>query len=202
MGPEVSVPRDEHAELPSSARALLDAAKRLLLEGGFDALRLERIAQEAGENKALIRYYFGDKAGLVAARVDDLVHEAAVQLVEQSRCLPRGPERLRAYMAGLASLLHEPAFGGFFDVLPHAVRDPKLRVPIARLYEWYRDINVQCLGGDEACADPAEAAALAAALVAMVDGLVIQMSLDPDFDPAPSFAVVERMTAAFLGCAE
>jgi AcrR family transcriptional regulator len=202
MGPEVSVPRDEQTELPSSARALLDAAKHLLLEGGFDALRLERIAAEAGENKALIRYYFGDKAGLVAALVDDLVHEATVQLVEQSACVPRGPERLRAHMAGVGSLLHEPAFRGLFDVLPHALRDPKLRVPIARLYEWYRDVNVQCFGGDEACASPGEAAALAGVLVAVVDGLVIQMSLDPDFDPAPSFAVVERMTAAFLGCAE
>ena len=95
----------------------------------------------------------------MAALVDDLVHEATVQLVEQSQCLPRGPERLRAHMAGLASLLREPAFGGFFDVLPHALRDPKLRVPIARLYEWYRDVNVQCVGGDEVGRGPGRAAA-------------------------------------------
>ncbi|MCL4369010.1 MAG: TetR/AcrR family transcriptional regulator [Actinobacteria bacterium] len=202
MGPEVSVPRDEHTELPSSARALLDAAKRLLLEGGFDALRLERIAQEAGENKALIRYYFGDKAGLVAALVDDLVHDATVQLVEQSVCLPRGPERVRAQMAGVGSLLHEPAFRGLFDVLPHALRDPKLRGPIAKLYRWYRDVNLECFGGDEACAAPGEAAALAGALVAVVDGLVIQMSLDPDFGPEPSLAVIEKMVTWVLGCAE
>lgn len=202
MGPEVSVPRDEHAVLAPAARALLDAAKRLLLENGFDALRLERIAQEAGENKALIRYYFGDKAGLVAALVDDLIHDATVQLVEQSACVPRGPERLRVHMAGVGSLLREPAFGGLFDVLPHALRDPNLRVPIARLYEWYRDINVQCLGGDEACATPGETAALAGVVVAAVDGLFMQISLDPDFDPMPSFGVLERMIAGVLRCAE
>ena len=202
MGPEVSVPRDEQTELASSARALLDAAKRLLLEGGFDALRLERIAQEAGENKALIRYYFGDKAGLVAALVDDLVHEATIQLVEQSQCLPRGSERLRAHMAGVKSLLQEPAFTGFFDVLPHALRDPKLGAPIARLYRWYRDVNVTCFGGEESCSTPGEAAALAGVLVGAVDGLVIQMSLDPEFDPEPSFAVLEKMIASVLTCGE
>ena len=103
---------------------------------------------------------------------------------------------------GLGEPVAQAAFGGFFDVLPHALRDQALRVPIARLYEWYRDVNVQCVGGDEAGANSGEAGALAGVLVAVVDGLVIQMSLDPDFDPGPSFAIVERMTAAFLGCAQ
>ena len=51
-------------ERTPGAQALVDAARRLLARGGYDALRLEAIAAESGQNKAMIRYWFGDKAGL------------------------------------------------------------------------------------------------------------------------------------------
>jgi AcrR family transcriptional regulator len=59
-----------HSPTRTTARRLLDAAVRVLDQHGFSGLTFERIAQEAGENAALIRYHFGSKSGLVRDLVD------------------------------------------------------------------------------------------------------------------------------------
>ena len=61
--------------LPPTAQRLLDAAHRLLVRSGYNSLSVEAIGQEAGENKALIRYYFGSKNGLLVALTDSLISD-------------------------------------------------------------------------------------------------------------------------------
>ncbi len=63
------------SSLPTTAQKILVAARRLLMEGGYGSVTLERVAAEAGVNKASIRYNFGNKAGLVGALVDFMLHE-------------------------------------------------------------------------------------------------------------------------------
>jgi AcrR family transcriptional regulator len=53
---------------PEATReALLSAGTDLFAEYGFDAVRVEQIAEASGVNKALINYHFGGKAGLYSA---------------------------------------------------------------------------------------------------------------------------------------
>ena len=65
--------------LPPTAQRLLEAARRLLARSGYNSLSVEAIGREAGENKALIRYYFGSKNGLIIALVDWLVSDTLWQ---------------------------------------------------------------------------------------------------------------------------
>ena len=58
---------DPAADLSPTAARILEARKRLLDERGFGGLTFEAIAAEAHENKASIRYHFGNKAGLIEA---------------------------------------------------------------------------------------------------------------------------------------
>ena len=185
--------------LSPGARALLRAAKQLLVEKGFDSLRLEAIAREAGENKAMIRYYFGDKAGLVGALVDDLTHDATVALVDRCSALPGDEERVHAHLLGARRMMEDPQFPSLFDVLPHAFRDEELRTRIADLYDWYRDVNVRCLGPHLGYASRERLLTLASIFMATVDGLAIQAALDPEhFDLAPAFTMLESMVTSTL----
>ncbi len=122
---------------PVRAQRLLAAGRKLLIEQGYDALTLDAISRSAGEYKSTIRYYFGDKGGFILALLKLLAQDATLELVRQSEALPQGPRRIRAHVAApQADCL--PRFLAFFDVLPHALRDPAHASHIAELFTWYR----------------------------------------------------------------
>jgi AcrR family transcriptional regulator len=186
-------------KLSPGARSLLEAAKRLLREKGFDSLRLEAIAREAGENKAMIRYYFGDKAGLIGAVVDDLTHESTVSMLSRSQSLPNDEARIHAHLEGIQAMMKEPQFRSLFDVLPHAFRDEELRLRLADLYDWYREVNLLCLRPEVAPEQMERAQTLASLVMAAVDGLAIQAALQPDtFNSELSFRMLEEVVKHVL----
>jgi AcrR family transcriptional regulator len=49
----------------TATSALLDAAERLLIEGGYAGLTTRRVAAEAGVNHGLVHYYFGSMEELL-----------------------------------------------------------------------------------------------------------------------------------------
>jgi AcrR family transcriptional regulator len=54
-------------EEKSTEKLILDAARKVFLEKGFDGARMQNIADEAGINKALVHYYFRSKEKLFDA---------------------------------------------------------------------------------------------------------------------------------------
>jgi len=52
---------------------LLDAARRLFAERGFEDVTVREICREAGANLALVNYYFGDKLGLYLEVVNQAI---------------------------------------------------------------------------------------------------------------------------------
>jgi AcrR family transcriptional regulator len=66
--------------LPATAQRVLHAATRLLADRGYEAVTLENVAAEAGVNKASIRHNFGNKAGLLMAVVDALIHDVCLRM--------------------------------------------------------------------------------------------------------------------------
>ena len=89
---------DPAADLAPTAARILEASKRLLDERGFAGLTFEAIAAEAHENKASIRYHFGNKAGLIEALADSVVHDDNVALLKALR----RPESVGADRVGRA----------------------------------------------------------------------------------------------------
>jgi AcrR family transcriptional regulator len=194
--------KDPALSLPETAQKLLEAARRLLLAGGFDALRLDAIAAESGRNKASIKYYFGNKDGLIRAILDSLWYDDSLALAEQIRGAT-GDERLERYIAGVTQLVaDEDGFRVFFDLLPHVIRDERLRLREAALYEWYYKMTVEWLGLAERVRpeNRERYVGFVSLMVAMVDGLALQAALRPkDFDFKRSFAVLEFFLKHCLG---
>lgn len=70
-----SVPADRPAgpgrpKDPAKREAILEAAKRLFVRLGFDAVSMDQIAAEAGVSKLTVYSHFGDKESLFAAAVE------------------------------------------------------------------------------------------------------------------------------------
>jgi AcrR family transcriptional regulator len=193
---------DPALSLPDTAQKLLEAARRLLLAGGFDALRLDAIAAEAGKNKASIKYYFGNKDGLILAILDSLDYADCLALAEHTRGTT-GDERLQRYIGGQTRLAaDEDGFLVFFDLLPYVIRDERLRQRVAALYEWYYKMNVEWLGlADRVRPENRERyIGFVSLMVAVVDGLALQAALKPQgFDLDRSFAALEFFLKRCLG---
>ena len=183
--------------LPKTAQKILAAASRLLAERGYAALTLENVAAEAGVNKASIRYNFGNKAGLLAAVVDALIHDECLRLAADARAVGE-QDRLHAAMVGIEGMIvSADSFRGFFDILPHAFRDDDLRERIFELYKWWYRQNLEWLGlaADGADGEQHELlTGLAELIAAIPDGLSVQAGLDPEhFDLRRPLAALELL---------
>lgn len=185
---------DPLTSLPATAQRILKAATRLLAERGFEAVTLENVAAEAGVNKASIRYNFGNKAGMLMAVVDALIHDECLRIVADTETVPED-ERLHVAMLGIRRMIVEAdGFRGFFDILPHAFRDPELRERMFSLYVWWYQQNLRWLGlGDnKAVMDSDMLMGLAELIAAIPDGLSVQAGLNPDgFDLSRPLATLE-----------
>ena len=175
---------DPCTALPETARKLLLAAKDIIADEGFDALTLNAVSAASGENKAMISYYFGNKAGLIAAVLDSVIHDEYVASQDrmknvrpQDRCQKLVDEMLRMDTAA-------EDFRVFFELLPHVLRDDALRRRIALLYQWYWSLKLEWLGvaGSPDALDDPELRGLTQLLSAVIDGLAIQLAIDPDLD--------------------
>jgi AcrR family transcriptional regulator len=186
---------DPLPSLPKTARKLLVAAKEIIAEEGFEALTLKAVSQRAGENKAMVSYYFDNKAGLIAAVLDSVIHDEYLVSLDRMRDVTAGERtgRLVSEMRRMDTAAGD--YQVFFELLPHVLRDEALRRRVALLYEWYWSVKLEWLGaedGTEAMADP-DLRGLTQLLSAMIDGLAIQAALNPGFDLAPPYRVLARM---------
>jgi AcrR family transcriptional regulator len=190
---------DPLKSLPQTARNLLIAAKEIIAGEGFEALTLKAVSERAGENKAMVSYYFDNKAGLVSAVLDSVIHDEYLDSrdrmkgVAESERIPRLIEEMRRMAAAVED------FEVFFELLPHVLRDEALRRRMVLLFRWYWTMKLEWLGvkDGDALADP-DLLGLAQLLSAVIDGLAIQAAVDPDVDLANPYRVLARM----LECVE
>jgi AcrR family transcriptional regulator len=191
---------DPLSELPETARRLLLAAKRIIAVDGFGALTLNRVAAESGENKAMISYYFGNKAGLAAAVLDSVIHDEYVVSRQRMRTLAPDQRREQVVreMRGMSGAADE--FVVFFELLPHVLRDETLRRRMAELYKWYWNAKLDWLGvgGPGVAGSEAELLGLSQVLSAVIDGLALQAAIDPDIDLSVPYKVFARMLSGVV----
>jgi AcrR family transcriptional regulator len=192
--------RSPSESLPPTALKILEAAKKLLVTEGYEAVTLEKIAAEAGVNKAATRYYFGSKAGLVEAIVDEIVLDECAHMARDIAPDASLEERVDSFLQGVRVMATDPSsFGGFYDILPHALRDRRLRARLTRLYEVWYDWNLEWLVPDGVKDAFRESAALGRLAAAVIDGIAIQASIHgDDYDPEPTLHTLRHCLLAAL----
>ena len=167
-------------ELPPTARRILAAAQDILAQSGYAELTMTAISQAAGVNAALVSYYFGDEAGLLAALVDTLLQNPDVGLVKEIRATTEGSERTEAFLDWQRRVSSNERVNRMpYELLPHALRDSEVRARCAEEYRLYRGVDADCLAAAPADLDDEALDALAAVSIAVVEGFGIQRALDP-----------------------
>ena len=75
---------------PDVKHQLLESARELFIEVGFDAASIKKIAARAKVNPAMVSYYFGSKEGLSQEMLADAVAPMLESLKELGSCRPEG----------------------------------------------------------------------------------------------------------------
>lgn len=193
-------PRTVKRRDPRLVDGLLRAARRVLVRDGFARLSFKTVAREAGRYTTSVPYYFGNRAGLIAALVDSLAPKAFLDDVSaKASQVGDTQDRLEIQMQAWREMAegHEGS-QTLVELVPHVIRDPELRRTVGLLYRSYRDYDIGLLG-IPAAVPPAEARALASILIAVNDGLAVHGLLDPDdVDFDMCYAVLTELFGVYL----
>ena len=172
---------DPVANLPPTAVRVLNGAMHVVVTKGFGKLTLARISAASGENVAAVKYYFGNKAGLVSVLVDAVAYAELLLLTRPKRGGSGPSKHSRITEETLILSVPGKPLKVLFELLPYAVRDKKLRLQLQGYYETFYRLHLEQLGAGESC-DPdvsARMSGLAMLLAAVSDGLTIQTLVSP-----------------------
>ena len=68
---------------------ILDAFAICLRQEGFEGTTLERVAEEAGVQRSIIRHYIGNRDDLITAAIDRIIHNYKAELADAIENLPQ-----------------------------------------------------------------------------------------------------------------
>ncbi|MGH3938762.1 MAG: TetR/AcrR family transcriptional regulator [Pseudonocardiaceae bacterium] len=167
--------------------ALLDGARRCLLERGYARTTARDLVAASGTNLASIGYHFGSKEALLNAAMRQCIDDY-IQQIHQIVCAdPTATplQRMRASWAMLVSTFeeHRPLRVAFFEALALTARAPQLRAELADCYEQLRTTMADLVHTSMGGLSDSAARHAASFLVAVYDGLAVQWLLDPKHAP-------------------
>lgn len=165
----------------NTAEQILDAARRVLAREGWEALSINAVCKEAGVYRTAISYHYGNKDGLAAAVLEDIIHELSSRVAGSVSARPLGGERVSATIRGFDTLGGLEIQAAFLEVLTRLVREEGYRSRLSRLYIDTAAIVAVTLGGhDEESRKVLEP--VSRVILAFLDGLFIQQLVDPERD--------------------
>lgn len=177
--------------------ALIDATLRCLKKYGHEGVSVRRISAAAGVSIGLINHHFPSKSGLVAVTYETLalsLQESIRGQAENHAVSPRA--RLSGFFrASFAPDIIDPQLFNvwlvFWSMVAHS---PEIRAVHDRTYGKYRAMLESLLGQLAATGDapPFKLRPAAIALAALLDGLWVELSLNPrTFKPREAIALCE-----------
>ena len=181
-------------------QSLIDATAASLAELGVAGTSVRAICARAGVSPGLLTHYFDGIDDLVAATYRDVTDRVSATLRAAEEGAGDAPRaRLIAFItASFRPPIADPAllatWLAFWSLVKTA---PAIASIPGETYRGYREELELLLGG---CGlTPAEAAPVAIALSALVDGLWLELSLDPStFTPAQASAMAVRWVDSLL----
>jgi AcrR family transcriptional regulator len=188
--------------------ALLEAARRLILEKGFAATTARDLVAASGTNLGSIGYHFGSREALLSQAIEELFDEWT-ELLTSAAFSEEGAsplERLTAsWKATLATLNeHHGLIRAFVEALAHAERSPEFR---KRMRNHYRRVQrrvarlVETALGPDAVAKGADPMVIALFVIAVFDGLAVQFRMAPEDTPSGE-QLVNALVAARVAALE
>jgi len=170
--------------------ALLDGAKKCLLEKGYDRTTVRDIATAAGVSMAAIGYHYGSREALLQLALFSSLEDWDAGLQAQLGKLdaPRGPERFAAVWHLLIDHVKEnrTMWMASFELFMQAQRSPELAAAYAHGQPGATAAMAALATGEiEETIDAETIRTVGAVQMALVSGVVMQWMSYPDAAPGP-----------------
>ncbi|MET9381307.1 TetR family transcriptional regulator [Streptomyces sp. NPDC002928] len=129
-----SRPRKRVKNYGAGRVALLDAAVRVVAQGGLRKLTYRAVAEEAGVTHGLVVHHFGSRDALIEEAVTHAIRSSLI-----SSALDTGTGKVSDFSTGLADMVESgPDLQAFqYELLLEARRRPELLPHLRALYEEY-----------------------------------------------------------------
>ena len=186
--------------------AITRATIRCLARHGYAGLTMKRLAAEAGVSPGILHYYFRDKRAILARAAATVMSDLDRRVATEARGTRHARGRLRAVLRACLKVSTESR--DFWTVLIElwggALHDPELARLNRHAYARARRFLAASVArGTEAGAfrrvAPDEAATV---MLALVDGLSLQLTFDPDLMPlGRAVRLAEEALAVYLAAA-
>jgi AcrR family transcriptional regulator len=179
---------------------ILEAARKVLAERGYEGATMRAISAEAGVAVGLANYHFGSRRELL---VEVLATSREHFVGDFDERVPEGggPDafrRMSELAAALIDLMPE-WYSLFTDLDAHGLRDDGFsRVAAANKRRGHEGIRERF---ERACErlgveSPPDLDGIAAVQLAVLDGIGVRALLDSEFDPVAAHRAFERMVLA------
>jgi AcrR family transcriptional regulator len=164
--------------------ALIAATLKCLSEEGHEGLSIRKISAEAGVSLGLINHHYADKEDLVAQAYEHLTL-SHLEIIKAAVDAAEGTSRaqLRAYIRATVAVTSDPGVFRAWVVFWGMNRPGNtLQEIFSRTYREYRDVleNILRRLADDHGIPLLDVRLSAIGLLALIDGLWIVLSLNPD----------------------
>lgn len=164
---------------------LIDATRECLSRGGLAATTSRGIANAAGANLGAITYYFESKDRLVAAALTDGLRRWLAPAIDVLGGAGEPAERTVAAIQALLTTFedHRGDAPLYLEALVQAPRMEALRHELLRLWTDLRRLlaeQMREMQADDLLPSWVQPDAMASLLIAVANGLVLQVTVDPD----------------------
>jgi AcrR family transcriptional regulator len=161
------------------------AARAVIARDGLDATSVRRVAAEAGSSTTVVTHYFADKQALLVAAVEDAYRTVSARMTAHLSSGSGGLATLRAVLLETLPLDGERADEArvLMAFWAMAVTRPALRTVQQAEYRQWRELVALLLaeaaerGEVDAALDPD---GVGQELMCLVDGLLLEATLEPD----------------------
>lgn len=168
----------------------------LLAEGGWAAITARAVADRARIRPGLLHHYFNGLPGLhvaVAQRASEMIVDPVVDALLAAPDTPAAVEALRALVPDMVAGERKLRLAA--ELLVRALRDPRMG---AERRDWTRAVRGRVAARlAEMCPDwpAARREGTAMLFTAMLDGLMLQLILDPDLPAGPALDATAALVA-------
>jgi AcrR family transcriptional regulator len=202
MEASVEAPRRLEGE---KAQRIIAAMRASVAKRGAAGSTFDHVAREAGVSRGLLHYYFGSKERLLVEVVRADCEVRIERMERQLHGATSVDDVIAALVTGLEEFIDEdqPTGAAAICELVTASRDSEeIRGELAQLYQRWREHLGASLRQKEqegVVTLKAEPEVVASVLFSLADGFGLQVTADPEWDRAPSFALGVETARHLLG---
>lgn len=200
------MPRVSAEHLAATRRRILDAARTCFTRNGFHVTSMQDILAEAGLSAGAVYRYFRSKDEIICAIADAALEDLneALHDIFEAPAPPPIDEVVRRFLSDRPPLDGRPTSARLvLQVWGEAARSPALAEHFVTTYQGWRVfltrlVEVYQRSGQVTSAVPA--AQLTPALIALLQGCMVQLALVGDVDVSTLQAGVRGLLACKGGC--